>query len=337
MPANKSALLRYRIIDSCLTNTLRKFPTMEFIIEKIEEQLDTSLSNSMFTKDIENMRNIYSAPIKYIREHKGYCYTEPDFSITSFPLSHDEIEALDFSTALLQQLKHTRLFHHFETAINKVIEGYRISKILGKSETQFLQVEEPVKTEGSQWLELLLQSIINKKCLEVVYHGYGRDEKVHIFSAYLLKEYRNRWYTVGYSTSAKNILVLALDRIKNIQPCKEKYFINDSFSPADFFKYSFGITQMHDAQAEQVDLLFTPYQAAYILSQPLHHSQQTIAHDKNGLHIRLTVYITMELIMCIRSYAAQVKVLGPKTLVNQISDDVKEMGELYKKKKAVDK
>ena len=75
MPANKSALLRYRIIDSCLTNGLHKFPTMEFIIEKIEQQLGTTLSNSMFTKDIENMRKIYSAPIQYERVQKGYCYT----------------------------------------------------------------------------------------------------------------------------------------------------------------------------------------------------------------------------------------------------------------------
>ena len=337
MPANKSALLRYRIIDSCLTNGLRKYPTMKFIIKKIEEQLETTLSNSMFTKDIENMRIIYSAPIEYIRKQKGYCYTEPDFSISTFPLSHDEIEALDFSTALLQQLKHTRLFHHFENAINKVIEGYRISKILGKSETQFLQVEEPVKTEGSQWLEPLLQSITQKECLQVVYQGYGKDEKVHTFSAYLLKEYRNRWYAAGYSTSAENILILALDRIKNIEPSKEKYLVNDSFSPADFFKYSFGITQVHDAKAEQVDLLFTPYQSAYILSQPLHHSQQTIANDKNGLHIRLTVYITMELIMSILSYAAQVKLLGPKNLVKQIGEEVKEMRELYGKKKVAGK
>ena len=49
MPANKSALLRYRIIDACLTNMLRKYPPMGYIIEKIEQQLDTTLSNSMFT------------------------------------------------------------------------------------------------------------------------------------------------------------------------------------------------------------------------------------------------------------------------------------------------
>ena len=105
--------------------------------------------------------------------------------------------------------------------------------------------------------------------------------------------------------------------------------VNNTFSPADFFKYSFGITQVHDAKAEQVDLLFTPYQSVYILSQPLHHSQQIIKNDENGLHVQLKVYITQELIMSILSYASEVKVLGPAKLVKQIIEEVSEMGKLY--------
>ena len=329
MPVNKSALLRYRIIDSCLTNSLRKYPPMDYIIEKIEAQLETTLSASMFTKDIESMRRTYSAPIQYDRLHKGYCYTEAGFSINSFPLSHDEIEALDFSTALLQQLKHTRLFFHFETAINKVIDGYRLSKELGKSEIQLLQVEEAVEDGGGQWLETILKAITGKKCLGVSYHGFGRPEKQHIFSPYLLKEYRNRWYTVGYSAAAKNILVLALDRIMAIDTCKEKYIVDSEFSPAIFFKYSFGITQVHDAKAEKVLLLFTPLQAPYILSQPMHHSQQIIANDAKGLQVKLEVYITQELIMTILSYAGNVQVIAPKKLVLQIKEQIREMGNLY--------
>ena len=329
MPANKSALLRYRIIDACLTNSLRKYPPMEYIIEKIEEQLYTTLSNSMFTKDIENMREMYSAPIEYNRTKKGYCYTEPDFSINSFPLSQDEVEALDFSTALLQQLKHTQLFHHFEAAINKVIYGYRISKMIGKSETQLIQVEEPVKEEGSKWLEIILKGITDKNCLKVLYHGFGRSEKEHVFSPYLLKEYRNRWYTVGYSATGKNILILALDRINDIKQSKEKYIIDNEFTPASFFEYSFGITQVHAAKAEKVELLFTPQQAPYIESQPLHHSQQTLSKDETGFHIRIKVYITHELIMSILSYGADVKVLAPKKLIIEISNHITEMGKLY--------
>lgn len=287
MPANKSALLRYHIIDSCLTNNQRKFPRMEYIIDKIEAQLHTSLSNSMFTKDIESMRRIYSAPIQYNRVQKGYHYAEPDFSIRKFPLTHEEIEALDFSTALFQQLKHTKIFYHFETAINKVIEGYRISKIIGKSETQLLQVEEPVKAEDNHWLEPILKAIVNKTSLTITYHGFGKQEKQHIMSPYLLKEYRNRWYTIGYAAKTKNILVWALDRITAIDISNEKFFSDEEFTPASYFKYSFGITQINDGKAEIVVLNFSARQAPYIISQPLHHSQQIISNDEKGLQIKL--------------------------------------------------
>ena len=126
------------------------------------------------------MRAIYNAPIQYNREHRGYCYGEPGFSIMEFPLTHAEIEALDFSTALLQQLKGTRMFNHFENAINKVIEGYRISSIVGKSEKQLLQVEEPVRAESSTFLEPVLQAIVQRKVLKILYRGFGREEKEHI-------------------------------------------------------------------------------------------------------------------------------------------------------------
>lgn len=330
MPINKSALLRYRIIDSCLDNNMRKFPTMEYIIERIEEQIGTSLSESMFTKDLEGMRREYNAPIKYDRYHKGYCYTEPGFSIKEFPLTHDEIEALDFSTALFQQLKNTRMFEQFENAINKVIEGYRISKIIGKSEKQILQIEEPLRSDANQWLEIILKAIVEKNCLKISYHGYGKDKKDHEFSAYLLKEYRNRWYAVGYSKKAHNVLILALDRITNIESSKNKYVSDDKFIPADYFKYSFGITQFNEGKPERVVLLFTPYEAPYILSQPLHHSQKIISEDKKGLQIELFVYITYELIQTILSYGDQVKVLEPvsvrKRILEVLGNSLKEYG-----------
>jgi predicted DNA-binding transcriptional regulator YafY len=325
MPANKSAVLRYRIIDGCLTNTLKRFPTMDFIIEKIEERNHTSLSNSMFTKDIQNMRIVYGAPIKFDRTNKGYCYTEPGFSIKEFPLTQDEIEALDFSTALFQQLKNTRMFKQFESAINKVIEGYRVSAIIGKSEQQILQVEEPIKTEGNEWLDIILKAIVEKNCLKITYQAFGKESKDHEFSSYLLKEYHNRWYAVGYSKRADNTLVLALDRITNVESCKEKYISDDKFIPEDFFKYSFGITQIHTAKPQTIILSFTPDQAAYIISQPLHSSQKVILENEHEVQIELKVYVTQELKMAILSYGQEVKVLQPKSLKAELKKVIEKM------------
>lgn len=329
MPVNKSALIRYHIIDSCLTNNLKKYPTLEYIIEKIEDTLHDSISVSMLNKDFAAMKDIYSAPIHYDRYHKGYCYSDDGFSIKKFPLTPGEIEALDFSTALLNQLKGTAMFVRFENAINKVIEGYRISKIIGKSEKQLLQVEEPLKTEANKWLEKILKAILSKTCMSVSYQGFNKEPKVHEFSAYLLKEYRNRWYAIGHSQKAKDILIFALDRIQGIKKSKEKYHSNMGFKPEEFFMYSLGITQLNNTKPETVILSFTPAEANYITSQPLHRTQETLLENEKEVQIKMQLYLTQELIMMILSYGPAVKVIAPEKLKIQIKELAEQTSMLY--------
>lgn len=330
MPINKNASLRYRIIDSSLTNHLRKYPTMPDILEKIEDQTGISISESMFSKDIQAMKQNYNAPIKYNRYKGGYCYTEASFSLKEFPLTHDEIEALDFSTALLGQLKGSKLFQHYENAINKVIEGYRISKITGVAESQFLQTEEPVNHSDGQWLESILKAIIEKQALSIVYQSFGGEAKSHELSAYLLKEYHNRWYVIGYSDRMKNILVLALDRIQSINKSTFKFKKSNTFNSSEYFKYSLGITQVHDIEPEEVILSFNPFQGQYILTQPLHHSQEVVLENEKEIRIKLTIYLTQELTMTVLSYGAGVKVIKPAKFRKTIKDCVKDLSRIYK-------
>jgi predicted DNA-binding transcriptional regulator YafY len=283
----------------------------------------------MFSKDIQQMKSIYDAPIKYDRLHKGYAYTQPGFSIKEFPLTYEEIDALDISTALLQQLKKTRLFYHFENAINKVIVGYRIAESIGKSEKQLIQVEEPVGSESIVWLEEILKGIIEKMVLIINYQGFGKPEKDYAISPYLLKEYRNRWYLAGLCHQNKKVIILALDRIKSLNYSKLLFISDNTFVPDDFFKYSFGITQLHEAQPQKVLLSFTPYQANYIESQPLHHSQQIIKRNEDEVLVQLLVYLTPELKMAILSFGTSVKVLAPEILQQEIKNIIQEMYLLY--------
>ena len=61
MPANKYALLRYRIIDRCLTNPGKPFPTKEDLRQACEDALYGSdgehISMSTVEKDLWAMRN----------------------------------------------------------------------------------------------------------------------------------------------------------------------------------------------------------------------------------------------------------------------------------------
>lgn len=331
MPVNKNALLRYRVIDGCLANNMHPFPTVSHILEKIQDQTGMEISESMFNKDIAVLKREFGAPIKFDRQRGGYFYSEENYSFNEFPLTNEEVEALDFSTALLQQLKGTRMFRHFENAINKLIEGYRISKILGKDEASILQTELPVDNSHNRWLEPIIGSILQKKTMALQYQPFGKDGREHILSPYLLKEYRNRWYVIGYSEQAENILVFALDRIKEIGEAASTFRSDESFIGAKFFEYSLGITQVHDQEPEDIELAFQPLQAEYIRSQPLHQSQHIISENDKEVLIQLKLFITQELVMAILSYGAAVRVLKPESLKNRIKEEVKALGKIYEK------
>lgn len=329
MPLNKNATLRFRIIDDCLTNTMHPYPTLKQIIDKVCE-LCGPVSESSISKDFGQMRRIYQAPIQFSNFNKGYYYTEPGFSIKQFPLTEDEVQALDFSTALLSTIKNTTLLQHFENAINKVIEGYRISKIIGKSVTNIIQTEHSTSTDGQQWLESLLRNITEgKKALTINYQPFGKEIQQHIFSPYFLKEYHNRWYIIGFSSPKNKVITLSLDRIEGLHQSDTEYFRDPQFNVEEYFQYSYGITQLQNEKPHKVLLSFTPETAPYILSQPLHQSQIIIQKTETEVIAELNVYITKELLMSILSFGAEVKVIAPDVLQKQLKNEITLLQKLY--------
>ncbi len=324
MPANKSALVRYHVIDDCLLNTMRRYPGLGDLRNKIAEKLGQSISESMVNKDLRAMKDIYGAPIRFNKERGGYEYAQEGFSIREFPLTHEEIEAIDLAPAMLQQLKGTSLFEQFQKAVGKMIEGYRIGKVIGKEESEIIQMETGALSPGTQWLMKLLKAILEKQSVEIVYQSYGGQEKLHSFSPYLLKEYRNRWYLVGYSDRAESVIVMGLDRINKIEKSRTKFYQEPGFNSVNYFRYSFGITQMHYQEPEEVILEYFPEQAPYVLSQPIHGSQEVLAHNASGLRIRIRVYRSHELLQYIMGNLDKIKGISPAGLKEDVMKRVSE-------------
>ncbi len=104
MPLNKAASERHLVIDACLRNKQRPFPSKEYIVNKISEKL-SEVSAATFDKDIAAMKKTYGATIAYHKERKGYYYTDDVFTLDKFPLNADEVTALDLSTSILRRLK----------------------------------------------------------------------------------------------------------------------------------------------------------------------------------------------------------------------------------------
>ncbi|MFM2227602.1 MAG: hypothetical protein RL664_945 [Bacteroidota bacterium] len=199
MPANKYALLRYRIIDRCLTNKGKPFPSREDLRKACADALYGSgadqISLSTIDKDIWAMKNEselgYYAPIEYNRTHKGYFYTEDDYSINELSLVDEDIEAIRFAAAILNQFRHVPLLSQYESAVDKIIQRVNLnSSIEEEKHKALIQFETSTVSQGNEFLGPLLEAAKSKIACTLFYQSFKENEvKQYSIHPLLLKEY----------------------------------------------------------------------------------------------------------------------------------------------------
>ncbi|WP_306642207.1 helix-turn-helix transcriptional regulator [Sanyastnella coralliicola] len=326
MPANKYALLRYRIIDRCISNSARPYPSKEDLREACEEALYGSsgdrISISTIEKDLWAMRNEgelgYYAPIAYSKVHKGYFYEEEDYSINEMSLNDDDLEAIHFAAETFNQFRDIPIFKQYQQAIDKVTSRLKISPDLNdQSSEHFIQFEEAPEVKGIEHLGPIAKAIQQHQRLRFQYAKFTDDTaSSYEVEPYLLKEYRNRWYVICWNPSREDFRTYALDRMGEVKVSKKTFKPDPEFSSDRFFQHSIGITEV-DKEPQQVIFECSPVLGRYLDSQPLHRSQN-IAWSEDKAQIKLEVLITYELIAELLSFGADVKVLAPTQLKDRI-------------------
>lgn len=328
MPANKYALLRYRIIDRCIRNPGKRFPNKEDLRVACEEALFGSngehISPSTIDKDIWAMRNEselgYYAPIKFSKEQKGYFYEDPNYTIAEVPLTDDDLSAIRTAAETLFQFREIPLFKQFDAAIEKIMDRMKISNAdETQREQEIIQFERANAYKGSEFLEVLFKCCAQKQAVSFDYRKFGSHEsKSYVIEPFLLKEYRNRWYVIGRDRSRDGLRTFSLDRILNVTELELFFESKGEFDTKEFFEHSLGIT-VTDSKPEEVILKVHEKMAPYVMSQPLHHSQRVL-NNKNGvLELSIKVLITVELVSTILGFGDQVEVMYPESLRQELN------------------
>lgn len=340
MPANKYALLRYRIIDRCISNKFKPYPNKEGLREACEEELYGSdgdrISTSTIDKDLYAMRNEanlgYFAPIAYSKAEKGYYYDDPDYSIDEMPLSQEDIEAIEFAANTLAQFRGIQLFESSGDAIDKILGRLSLRPTSGQSVEQYVQFETAPEYKGSTHLKVLLEGIRDLKVVSFEYQKFsGEPSRRYSIHPYLLKEYRNRWYIIGFNPQKEATVVFGLDRfVGQVELTDERFKRNSDFDSDRYFKHSLGITAL-DESPEKIALRFSSLSGKYVESQPWHSSQIVRIQKDTYVEVELFLCVTRELVMQILSYGGDVEVKGPEKLRKMVKQTMAEALERYDK------
>lgn len=341
MSINKKAQIRYLTLDKCLRNTGRLW-TWENLLDAVNEVLGEEINpktkqpmkiaKTQLYEDLKDLEyRVYNAPIAKKKSGKTtyYSYEDKSYSIQNAPLNETEVRQLKSALQVLSRFKGIPQFEF----INEIIPAIETKLGLVSLEREVMSFENNLDYEGSKFITLLFNAIVNKRSLTVEYQDFKSLLPYTIsFHPYYLKQYNNRWFVFGYNEFTKNeYWNMALDRIKNIEESKAKYIETD-VDWDYYFSDIIGVTKKEGAHPIEVKLWFAPSQAPYIITKPIHESQPPIhkmISNENGIEFTIKVVPNYELEKLILSFGETVKVLSPKSFQNRISKRINNSQTLY--------
>lgn len=325
MSVNKLALIRYKTIDECLQNRYRKW-TLDDLITAVSEALyeyegiKSGVSKRTIQLDIQTMRSDklgYFAPIIVI-DKKYYAYEDKHFSITKTTISPAELEKMKEAINILKHFNAFQYFGEMNDVIAKLENN--ICKKQSKS-VNYIQFESNLQLKGIDFLMPLFQAIRDKKVLAITYQSFkAKKPQAKTYYPLLLKEYRNRWFLIAKTANTNLLQTLALDRIIDFEILYNETFKH--IQDIDFELYYsevLGVTRSEKDKAQNVVLQANAYIAPYILTKPLHASQQVLKNDPTeGVIFSIKVVINYELEREILGFGENIKVLAPRLLQKHI-------------------
>ena len=336
MPINKNAQLRYQILDRCFSNFNRKY-TFDDLLEEVNDRLydmnGTRVSVRQLRQDMENMTYrpynapIVSYPMGFGKQHY-YRYSDPEFSIFKSSLSEEEISNLRSTIDMLGRYRGIPSNAGLEEVISNL--EYRFG-IKSNSEN-VIEFDQNEQLKGLEFLSDLIDATVNHQPLSILYRTYKGKELNTVFHPYYVKQYNNRWFLFGLEESKKYgnyITNKALDRIVKLAHDNNTEFIpNTAINFKEFFKDIVGVTIPEDHPTpERVVLRFDENRFPYIVSKPIHPSQEVV--DEFEHTIGLFLRPNKELEAQIFSFGPQVEVLEPDWLRNQVSKKIEESLKKY--------
>jgi hypothetical protein len=261
---------------------------------KLESEIqsrDLVLSKRTLQRDLKIIYSVYGVEIKHDRKL-------------------DKYRVINDEQPLIQQ---------------KLLEAVDIYNALSlKDKISDKLIFEQRRPQGTKHLTSILNAIKDKKQIKFDYQKYWESQiESRTIEPRALKEHKQRWYAIGIDVKKSEPRIFGLDRIKNLETSTTDFKF-DSIDVEEMFKNSFGIISPNNEKPINIELTFTSFQAKYIKSLPLHHSQKVIKEDAKQVVFGLFVVPTFDFKMELMSYGRSLLNIKPESFKNEIIIEHKE-------------
>jgi predicted DNA-binding transcriptional regulator YafY len=279
-----------------------RYPSFQ-VLQNFLHDHGLEISKRTLQRDIEDIRYEFGVDIKYDRNKRGYY-----IDIENSP---------EFDT----------LLHFLELVNTADIISESISE--SKKALKYISFEGNGSFKGTEYLRDLLYAILNQRKIAFLHKSFTAEApKERVLYPYLLKEYQNRWYIVGFLPNDE-FRIFGIDRIETLKVTTETFKHKARFNANDLFDNTIGVST-DGSRPSEVILNFSAKQAKYIQTLPLHPSQMIVKETRQSVTVSLSLVINLELVQKILSFGDKVKVISPQRLRFHVTQTLRNTLAQYK-------
>ena len=317
MNLSKSAFRRYKVIDGLLRNPMRKYPTMEEIIDACLDKLDFEPSRETIQKDLANMRLPYpdgfDAPVRWCARNRGYEYTDSNYSLAGVSLRQEELDTIEEAVDLIRSIGGSRISEQFNNAVEKLLSATIERNIKAEEKRPILQTMIPPVSRGFEHFDCFYKACKEKIPVSFIHFSYKKRKYSHInLHPFLIKEFENRWYVIGYSENHNEVRTFGMDRVSEPLMLKKKFIKVDSTSIDAHLNDIYGVFPIPEAKKEVIRIHVSQMGTHYMQAYPLHESQSIAKNSEGTSEITFNLIPSIELARYFLSQGRHVHIISPK-------------------------
>lgn len=286
------------------------------------ETLGVSLAT--FKRDLAYMQNFLHAPIVF--DHFAGCYhfeqsagVGPKYELPGLWFNDSEIHGLLVAKHLLQEIQPGILEPHIKPLISR-LEGLLDSTGHSKDEIEkriFIVHPGRRSVEGALFA-FCATGLLRRKQLRLRHQSrYTGESSERVVSPQRLVFYKNTWYLDTWCHTRNAVRSFSIDAMKQVEILDEPAKDVSTEDLNAILNVGYGIFSGKNVQWAK--LKFTPYQAKWVATERWHAEQRGHLDDDGSYLLEIPYSQDSELVMDILRYGAEVEVLGPTGLRENVA------------------
>jgi predicted DNA-binding transcriptional regulator YafY len=297
---------------------------------KLSERFE--ISEKQAQRDIEFIRDRLSAPLLYNPDKRGYEFGDDGYELPPIWFNEDELLALCLALRLAATIPDRQL----KNSLCELLEKFLSFRFLA-SPPSLTDIKEKVSVKNIEYYRVkeeifhqVMDSLFHNEAMKISYYSpHKRELTERVIQPLHLLSYMGSWHLIAFCTLKEELRDFSLSRIRTIGPASGKIHLPPQVPPIkEYLRKNFGL--MSGNESIEVCLRFAPGVAEWISEQVWHAGQEAYPNEDGSICLKFPVADFREVRGEILKYGANVEVLSPLKLRDEIKNEIEKMSRLYR-------